>query len=258
MRSASDTRLRALELADPPRGGVFRGVVGSPLVSRAIDTVVRTAFPEVCAGCGVSGYWICPICDQGARRLLFDAVCRRCGSETALGSRCDRCDAWTSSITACRSAYAFDGVVRTTIHRLKYQGEYARSEWCGLQIARLVIELDWQPDLIVPVPLHRTRMRTRGYNQSAKIANVTARLLEVPAGSVLVRTRATQSQVGLDGEGRRANVDGAFACPYDLTDLSVLLIDDVVTTGATLDACSIALRAAGANDVWATTVATGS
>jgi len=101
-------------------------------------------------------------------------------------------------------------------------------------------------------------MRTRGYNQSAKIANVTARLLEVPAGSVLVRTRATQSQVGLDGEGRRANVDGAFACPQDLTDLAVLLIDDVVTTGATLDACGVALRAAGASVVQATTVATGS
>jgi ComF family protein len=161
-------------------------------------------------------------------------------------------------VSACRSAYVFDGVVRTTIHRLKYHGEYARSEWCGLQVARMIIELGWRPDLIVPVPLHRSRLRSRGYNQSAKIASVASRMLDVPAGGVIVRTRATVSQVGLDADGRRANVDGAFSCEHDLSDLSVLLVDDVVTTGATIDACASACRTAGASHVWAATVATGS
>jgi predicted amidophosphoribosyltransferase len=126
-----------------------------------------------------------------------------------------------------------------------------------LQIARMIVELDWQPDLIAPVPLHRSRLRSRGYNQSAKIAGITARLLDIPTGSVVVRTRATLSQVGLDAEGRRANVEGAFDCPHDLSDLSVLLIDDVVTTGATLDASANACRSAGAIRVLAATVATG-
>jgi ComF family protein len=151
----------------------------------------------------------------------------------------------------------FDGAVRKTIHHLKYHGEFARAEWCGREVARLVIELGWRPDLLVPVPLHRSRFRSRGYNQSAKIASVVASAIATPFGSVLVRTRATLAQVGLDTAGRRENVQGAFACPHDLRDLSILLVDDVVTTGAPLEACAVACRQAGAQDVWAITLATG-
>jgi ComF family protein len=158
----------------------------------------------------------------------------------------------------CRSAYLFDGVVRTTIHRLKYTGEFARSEWCGVEISRLMIELGWEPDLIVPVPLHRSRLRSRGYNQSAKIAAVASKALGIPWGNVVTRTRATVSQVGLDAERRRENVMGAFASLYDLEDLSIVLVDDVVTTGATINACADACRVSGARDVRAVTLATGS
>jgi ComF family protein len=251
-------RSRVAALADGQRSGLLRGLVESERVGRAINAIVRTAFPPVCAGCGVGGYWICPICDQSTRRIALDSVCRRCGTPRGEGRVCDRCSEWGSAVSACRSAYVFDGVVRTTIHRLKYNGEYARSEWCGLEVARLIVELGWRPDLIVPVPLHRSRLRGRGYNQSAKIAGVASRLLDTPTGSVVVRTRATVSQVGLDADGRRVNVEGAFACPHDLSDLGVLLVDDVVTTGATLNACAAACREAGAVDVWAVTVATGS
>jgi ComF family protein len=151
----------------------------------------------------------------------------------------------------------FDGAVRKMIHDLKYRGEFARAEWCGREVARLVIDLGWRPDLLVPVPLHRSRLRSRGYNQSAKIAAVAARSLATPVGGVLARTRATASQVGLDAHERRENVHGAFGCPHDLSGLSILLIDDVVTTGATVEACAVACRMAGAVDVWAVTVATG-
>jgi competence protein ComFC len=250
-------RVRAAALADVERRGALRGLVGSDRVERALDAIVRTAFPPVCAGCGVSGHWVCPICDQDTRRIMLDTVCARCGTLRVASGRCERCTEWSCAISACRSAFVFDGVVRTTIHRLKYHGEYARAEWCGLQIARLIVELGWRPDLIAPVPLHRSRLRSRGYNQSAKIAGFAARLLDIPTGGVVVRTRATLSQVGLDADGRRANVDGAFDCPHDLSDLSVLLIDDVVTTGATLDASAKACRAAGADGVQAVTVASG-
>jgi ComF family protein len=201
---------------------------------------------------------MCPICDQHIRRISLNRVCKRCGSIRDEGSACERCSDWSRALASCRSAYVFDGAVRKTIHQLKYQGEFARAEWCGRELARLVIELGWRPDLLVPVPLHRSRLRSRGYNQSAKIAAVVAASIMTPSGSVLVRTRATQTQVGLDAAGRRENVHGAFACPHDLRDLSILLVDDVVTTGATLEACAVACCQAGAQDVWAITVATGS
>jgi len=258
MSPSDAARDRAALLADASYSGPFRGVRGSRVVSSVIDAVVRTVLPPVCAGCGASGHWMCPTCDQFTRRIDLGSACRRCGSVLSDGATCDRCADWSAAIAACRSAYVFEGAVRKTIHQLKYQGEFARSEWCGREVARLVIELGWRPDLLVPVPLHQSRLRSRGYNQSAKIAAIAAASLTTPCGSVLARTRATVSQVGLDGAGRRENVLGAFACPHDLSDLAILLIDDVVTTGSTLEACAVACREAGAQDVWAVTVATGS
>lgn len=257
MNPPNAARERAALLADAPRSGLFRGRWGSQFASNVVDAVVRTALPSVCAGCGVSGHWICPICDQHIRRINLDSACRRCGGVLDDGAGCDRCAGWSPAILSCRSAYVFDGAVRKTIHHLKYHGEFARAEWCGREVARLVNELGWRPDLLVPVPLHRSRLRSRGYNQSAKIASVAAVSLATPFGNVLVRTRATLAQVGLDAAGRRENVQGAFACPHDLSDLSILLVDDVVTTGATIEACAVACRQAGAQDIWAVTVATG-
>jgi ComF family protein len=250
-------RERAATLADAPRSRLFHRVRGSAVAARVVDAVVRTALPPVCAGCGVSGHWMCPVCDQCIRRISLDSVCKRCGSFRDEGTACERCTGWSPALASCRSAYVFDGAVRKSIHDLKYHGEFARAEWCGREVARLVIELGWRPDFLVPVPLHRSRLRSRGYNQSAKIASVVASSIATPFGNVLVRTRATLAQVGLDAAGRRENVQGAFACPHDLSDLSILLVDDVVTTGSTLEACAVACRQAGAKDVWAVTVATG-
>lgn len=258
MSTPVTARERAAALAEISRAGLI-GRVRVPLAAtRVIDAFVRTALPPVCAGCGASGHWLCPLCNRAARRIVLECGCSRCGRVMGAGATCNRCEEWSTALSTCRSAYVFDGVVRTMVHRLKYRGEHARSEWCGVEVARLVIELGWQPDLLVPVPLHRSRLRSRGYNQSAKVASVAASALSLPWGNVLIRARATVSQVGLDAAGRRANVSGAFACPHDLTDLSILLIDDVVTTGATLEACAVACRHAGARDVRAVTLATGS
>jgi ComF family protein len=143
------------------------------------------------------------------------------------------------------------------VHRLKFHGEHARSEWCGHELARLAIETGWSYDLIAPVPLHPSKLRKRGFNQSAKIAAVAGHALSMPWGNILIRTRATASQIGLDADGRRENVHEAFTVPYDLTDLRIVLVDDVVTTGATLNECAIACWQAGARDVRALTFATG-
>ncbi|MDY7039964.1 MAG: ComF family protein [Chloroflexota bacterium] len=112
-------------------------------------------------------------------------------------------------------------------------------------------------EAIVPVPLHPTRERTRGYNQSALLARRITEATELPiCENLLARVQATSPQVELGAEERRQNVHGAFQCQSGAArGRRILLIDDVCTTGATLEACSQALRADGATSVWALTLA---
>lgn len=111
-------------------------------------------------------------------------------------------------------------------------------------------------EVIVPVPLHSRRLRERGYNQSLLLAQQLAREAALPVLSdVLRRVKYTMSQTQLDGNQRRQNVAGAFVCTEGVRDKTVLLVDDVCTTGATLEASSRALKAGGASSVWALTLA---
>jgi ComF family protein len=111
-------------------------------------------------------------------------------------------------------------------------------------------------DLVVPVPLHQARLRERGYNQAGLLAQALARRVECAyEAEALVRHRATAPQVELDASARRENVRDAFLCAGDVSGRRVLVIDDVCTTGATLESCAAPLYAAGADCVWALTLA---
>jgi predicted amidophosphoribosyltransferase len=157
---------------------------------------------------------------------------------------------------------AFRGTVRAALHAIKYGGEQRMAEPLGAAIARRWRRVGVGADLVVHVPVHAARARARGYDQAERIARVAARELGLPYGSLLVRERATIAQFDLDRPRRATNVEGAFAVsptaalpPTGLRDRWVLLVDDVVTTGATLAACAVALEAAGALAVSAITVA---
>jgi ComF family protein len=162
------------------------------------------------------------------------------------------------SLSRLRSAAAYEGPLEKALHRFKYEG------WRLL--APALADLIWERltlhfprgALLMPVPLHSRRRRSRGYNQAELlVAPLARRLPPAPrAGGRLVRTRDTPPQVGQDRLHRRANVDGAFAWRGEgLEGRSVVLVDDVATTGATLEACAAALRAAGSGPVIGLTVA---
>jgi ComF family protein len=146
--------------------------------------------------------------------------------------------------------------LRHAVHALKYEGLRVLSEPLGTLLAACWQAQGITVDLVLPVPLSRARERERGYNQSALLARAMAGQLALPCpGRLLVRQRNTRSQVGLSAQERWDNVWGAFAChSAELGGQRVLLVDDVLTTGATLQACAAALRQAGASEVWALTL----
>ena len=160
---------------------------------------------------------------------------------------------------------AYEGVLRTAIHHFKYRDRpqldvplggllaaFARANGAALNGLRF--------DALIPVPMHSVRKRLRGYNQSERLTRVLASELGLPlVTEALVRTRATRAQVGLTGEARRGNVRGAFTVrrPEAVRGKTLLLIDDVVTTGSSLHECALVLKAAGAQAVYALTLAAG-
>ncbi|MEZ4560436.1 MAG: phosphoribosyltransferase family protein [Caldilineaceae bacterium] len=160
-----------------------------------------------------------------------------------------------------RAAALHTGVMRDAIHHLKYADGRGLAVPLARYLAAAWAEPDWDDvrgrvDLVAPVPLHDSRLQERGYNQSALLAKgFCDRTGLTCMPDALARVRATQSQVGLDASARAVNVADAFAARLRLDGVTVLLIDDVYTTGATLNACARAALAAGALQVVALTLA---
>jgi Predicted amidophosphoribosyltransferases len=151
----------------------------------------------------------------------------------------------------------FEGPIRRAIHTLKYDRNVALGDALAPHLAGYARELGWQVDLVVPVPLGKQRMRERGYNQVGLLAMPLAAIQGWRySPQVLFRMRETRSQVGLSPLERRENISGAFrAEPVLAAGKAILLVDDVVTTGSTLAACSEALVKAGAQNIYALTLA---
>jgi ComF family protein len=193
------------------------------------------------------GSWLCASCRAKIRRLE-EPLCPRCGAERE-SRRCP-CRSRLRNLNRLRAAAAYEGSLERAIHRFKYEGWRALAK----PLARLLedrLAVDGVPaGILVPVPLHRSRRSIRGYNQSELIARELGRSLHLPVQHALERTRDTPPQVGLDRIRRRENVEDAFRWTHaELKSEPVLLIDDVATTGATLEACATALKAAGAGSV---------
>jgi ComF family protein len=145
-----------------------------------------------------------------------------------------------------------EGPIREAIHKLKYRNLRAAAPELGSLLADYLATTPVPGGVIVPVPLHSHRLRSRGYNQSALLARELGKLTGLPVNErLLARTKDTPPQVSAaNQEERRRNVAGGFACVGDAAGQAVLLLDDVVTTGSTMSACAAALKAAGTASVW--------
>lgn len=154
------------------------------------------------------------------------------------------------------AAFVYGGAPATALARLKYAGRPDLAARLARGLVRVARGLAGRVDVVVPVPIHPRRLAARGYNQAALLAGPVARCLRVShEARGLVRVRDTPRQATLDRTERTSNVRHAFACRRDVRGLSVVLVDDVRTTGATLEACTVALREAGVRRVYTLVVA---
>jgi ComF family protein len=222
-----------------------RGVLGA-VAGRALDL----ALPAQCAGCRREGAALCRDC--------LPALDVRLGAEPGvpMGLPADL----PAPLLQLEWCAPFTGVARRALHALKYDGERRLAPPLGAAVARRWARAGAAGDVLVSVPASPDRVRQRGYDQAALIAAEAARRLRLPMTRVLERTRTTTAQFDLDRAARASNLDGAFRVVPGAESAAVagrwiVLVDDVVTTGATLAACAVALLDAGASAVSAVAVA---
>lgn len=199
--------------------------------------MVELVYPRTCAGCAMRGTWLCPDCEREVPRLTR-GLCHRCGAPAQRG--CEQCRHLDPAIVMARAAYPYTGWVARAVQLAKYDDEPARLPDIGARLLPLMRDLG-PLDALVPVPLHPARLRRRGYNQADVLAREISAVTGVPLWPVIRRIRETRPQVGLTRDARTHNVHDAFALDPAWSPrpgMRFLIVDDVRTTGATLNACA--------------------
>lgn len=202
--------------------------------------------------------WSCESCWQEVQYVTYP-LCIQCGQPLAAPPegiasathRCGTCILTPPSYTLARAVGVYHGVLRDLIHAMKYRAIYGLAQPLGDLLTQRFMTY-WEaapPDLLVPVPLHRSKLRSREFDQALALARQLSQGIGIPVrADLLIRKRATLSQVGLSALERRRNIRDAFEVRQrpGCTGKTVLLIDDVYTTGATAQECAARLRQAGA------------
>jgi ComF family protein len=240
-----------------PKAWQARGnLTAVDLVQEIKRGLLDLLFPPRCVSCRETGSLLCAKCREKFE-LVEPPLCPHCGRPMVSDCLCPLCQRDPLQIDGVRSVAYFDGTLREAIHRFKYSNLQALAVPLGRLMSDYWEESALPAEVIVPVPLHTDRLRERGYNQAALLARELGKSIGMPVSeNSLVRVRATRPQVELGAQERKENVRDAFYCSNaELKEKRILLIDDVCTTGATLEACSMALRQVGARSVWAFTLA---
>jgi ComF family protein len=219
------------------------------LLARAADGLLA----QDCLLCGQAsgGEILCPACDDDLPRSSSPR-CPRCALPTVRGEICGRCLAHPPYYDRTLAVFDYAFPLDKLIQAFKYGHRLPLAAYLGRESARLALESgqDSSADLVVPLPLHPARLRERGFNQALELARPVAKALGLPLDfRVCARIRHTPAQAGLPWKQRKKNIRGAFRCTHDLPGRRILLVDDVMTTGASLDECARTLKRHGAAEV---------
>jgi ComF family protein len=209
--------------------------------------IKQLLLPSSCVLCGAQAgaSLLCPNCEAD---LPWHSIshCPVCALPTARGDICGHCLKHPPAFDATHAAFQYRFPVDAVLQRYKYSGMLAVAQLMGDMLARTLRDASL-PDLLLPMPLHPARLQERGFNQAVEIGRVLSARLGIPMASRLgMRTRLTPPQAGLDWKARRRNVRGVFTCSERLDGKRIALLDDVMTTGASLDALAQAVKNAGA------------
>jgi len=227
------------------------------IAERAIWASLDLVLPPHCQNCNRVGERLCAQC-RAEIEYISEPVCQKCGypTNTSTTVQCEQCRRVSFAGSGLRSLAFHAGPLRRAIHGLKYKHNPSLSEALAQLVAQRWPIIFPADSILLPVPLAPDRLRERGFNQAELLARHVGIHRRLPMWPTAVRrTRATESQVGKTALARQANMAGAFAADSKkVRDRTVILIDDVCTTGATLGACAEALLEGGAGQVWAYTL----
>ncbi|MCC5844510.1 MAG: ComF family protein [Verrucomicrobia bacterium] len=234
----------------------------------ALPRLLDIAFPRRCCGCGggihhETDNGLCWDC-RSATHAITPPWCEQCGMAVAgrvdHAFRCSRCGETNPVYTRARSLFRYEGGIRDAVHALKYHRDFSViPDLARLLAAGIHTHLPDPAGLhVVPVPLHPRKLRKRGFNQSHELAKVLrSHLPALTLWPHLARVKDTETQTHLSASARRRNVQGAFKVHHPPAPETVLILDDVMTTGSTVDACARALHRAGSRDITVLTLARG-
>lgn len=205
------------------------------------------------------------ICDACATKLQYvrEPYCLKCGKQlkTAEKAICDGCSRQKIVIDEGRAVFIYDDIMRKSIYRFKYNSRKEYAKYYASEIYKVHKDTirRWNPDIIIPIPLHKSKMKSRGFNQAYLIAKEVSNLTKIPVkDNIIYRAKRTEKQKNLGENDRRGNAKNAFKMSSDgVQYLSAMLIDDIYTTGATINSAAKTLKDGGFTKVYSMSLSIG-
>ena len=235
------------------------GAVGKPILSRpnSFWRIIDLLYPPFCCNCGKIGFEICPECFSDIETTSDRQICLLCGRILFADKTCPICEKSIPVFNQARSWGIYTGPLKQMIQRIKYKRGFGIIEYLTQPLIECLNSWGLSADMIVPIPLGKQREKVRGYNQSILIAKPISNYFKIPLEiRALIRIRETRTQVGLNYEERNTNLRDAFQADKSIVNnKSILLIDDIATTCATLNESARTLRLFGASRIFCFSVA---